>query len=246
MAAAGGYAGKVAKPMRRIERVTQLDEGKFRPTASKGSSFERSSFAAGPLEDRPVLNRKPRPIYHRDTGGVLPGFGYDTSSAHLYEPIFWAYFILVIIVIIISMTFSLPAGNTNIYKGFRKSDWVIPAWALPIAWVFFYTLLGHAALRSANVSGIKKLDIIPGIELRGFTIIAFLLILLMQILWTYAMFDAVTLWPAFYFALIMLIISTIWLMIMWTDDQQSSISLLLFTTWAAYLTAMSYDIAQKN
>ena len=247
MSDASGYAGKIATPTRRVDRITQIDEGRFRPTSASGQSSQRSQFVAGPLEDRPILPvRKPRPIYHRETGGVASEFGYDTTGVHIYETIFWAYFILVLIIVVISMTFSLPEGNMNVYNSLSKSGWVIPAWALPIAWFFFYVLLAHAALRSANVSGIKQIDIIPGIELRGFTILAFLAILVLQLLWTYAIFDTVTLWPAFYFALIMLVISTIWLAILWTDDRQGSISLLLFTVWSAYITAASYDLANRN
>nr|QBK90497.1 MAG: TspO/MBR family protein [Pithovirus LCPAC103] len=246
MSAASGFAGKVAKPVRRVERITKLDEGKFRPTSGEGRGPQRSQFVAGPLQDRPFLPRKVRPIYHRETGGVPPSFGYDTTGDHLDETIFWGYFFLVIVIIVISMVFALPEGNMNVYNNLNKSSWVIPAWALPVAWFFFYIILGHAALRSAMMSGVKEIDIIPGIELRGFTIVAFLLILLFQVLWTYATFDTVTLWPAFYFALLMLIISVFWLAVLWTDDRQTSISLLLFSGWAAYLTAISYDLATKN
>jgi len=202
---------------------------------------------AGPLEDRPTLpHRKPRPTYHREIGGELPGFGYDTTEIHVYETIFWAYLIIVVVVIVVCLTFSLPVGNMKVYESLDKSAWVIPPWALPVAWIFFYALLVHAAMRSAAVSGVKQIDIVPGIELRGFTIIAFIAILVLQILWTYAIFDAVTPWPAFYFALLMLIISVFWLAILWTDDRQTSISLLLFSLWSAYITLVSYDLASKN
>lgn len=237
------------KPFRRIERITQIREGTFRPTSAEGGSqrSQRSQFVAGPLEDRPrIPDRKPRPVYHRETDGELPGFGYDTTEIHVYETIFWAYFIVAIVIVVICMTFSLPEGNMEVYESLNKSSWVIPPWALPVGWFFFYMLLAHAALRSAAVSGIKEIDIIPGIELRGFTILAFFAILILQVLWTYAVFDAVTIWPAFYFALSMLVISVFWLAVIWTDDRQTSTSLLLFTVWAAYITMVSYNLATLN
>lgn len=237
------------KQFRRIERITQLREGTFRPTAAEGSErpASRSRFVAGPLEDRPTFPpRKPRPIYHREVDGNLPGFGYDSTEIHLYETIFWAYFIIVAVIIVVCLTFIIPTGNMKVYESLDKSSWVIPPWALPIAWIFFFALLAHAALRSASISGVKQIDIIPGIELRGFTIIAFLLILLLQILWTYSIFDTVTPWPAFYFALAMLVISVFWLAVLWTDDRQTSISLLLFSLWSAYIMLVSYDLATKN
>lgn len=240
--------GAPGKPFRRIERITQIREGTFRPTAAESDpGTQRSQFVAGPLEDRSTYPaRKPRPIYHRETGGELPGFGYDTTELHIYETIFWAYFIIAIVVIVVCLTFSLPEGNMKVYEDLNKSNWVIPPWALPVGWFFFYMLLAHAALRSAAVSGIKQIDIIPGIELRGFTIVAFIAILILQILWTYAIFDAVTPWPAFYFALLILVIAVFWLAIIWTDDRQTSISLLLFVVWAAYITMVSFNLATLN
>jgi len=244
------FGAKVAKPTRHIEKITQLDEGKFRPTSAEATPATRSQFTAGPLETRPLHvvgpSRKPRPVYHRETGMHIPGFGYDSTAEHLYETIFWGYFFLILIVIVVCLIFALPQGNMDIYNKLEKSSWVAPAWVIPVAWFFFFIMLGHAALRSAVISGVKELDIIPGIELRGFSIVAFLLILLLQILWAYSMFDNVVLWPAFYFALLMLIISVLWLAVLWTDDRQTSISLLIFSSWAAYITALSYDLATKN
>ena len=152
----------------------------------------------------------------------------------LQDPIFWSYFVFIVIIILAQV--SIMVSSANWYKGINQPSLQPPPWVFTVVWTIIYLLLLYSVYQATKLMKSEW----------TLLYISFIINLFLNLIWTTTFFGQHNIKGGL-FVIILLIISTIELMVViYRISPVLSLCLVPYLIWLFVALYLNYQTLILN
>lgn len=152
---------------------------------------------------------------------------------------YWAIAFFALIVLLVINYFGNRCDNYKWFNRHVKDDcgWIAYGETMNLWWSIFVIGIAYAAIRLFGGSCGQK---------RTVNIVMFVVIGILAAIWSYTVFENRSQQAGFGLAIVLILLSLVWLWYSWKTDMCAGVIIILFIIWLIYVAAVNYNLTDGD